>query len=215
MIYYIQDLSSNKVSDQAASHLITTRIQEGDSITISNLSGVKQKVKIKSTDKKSREVSWEIMSEYTIEKPIKRVLLQAQIERNYLDKMCEIAPHSDITKIVIFPSSHSQKQSINKERLNKILIRACEQSESAWKPELEVLDWSQSLELIKQLKPTLLEIGSSEKTQQPSNHCLVGPEGGWSQDELETFKEINLNQVNLGDTVYPAWLAGFTFFNQK
>jgi RsmE family RNA methyltransferase len=45
--------------------------------------------------------------------------------------------------------------------------------------------------------------------------CLAGPEGGFSQKEEELYTCLNLEKVQLGQNILPAWLAGYTFFANK
>jgi RsmE family RNA methyltransferase len=45
--------------------------------------------------------------------------------------------------------------------------------------------------------------------------CLAGPEGGFSQKEEELYTNLNLEKVQLGQNILPAWLAGYTFFANK
>jgi len=47
-----------------------------------------------------------------------------------------------------------------------------------------------------------------------NNSALVGPEGGWSQEEKDFFINNNFQFYNLGDIIYPAWLAGFGYFER-
>jgi 16S rRNA U1498 N3-methylase RsmE len=43
-------------------------------------------------------------------------------------------------------------------------------------------------------------------------NIFIGPEGGWSETEKTLFREKNLRFQTLGTLVFPAWLAGYTWF---
>jgi RsmE family RNA methyltransferase len=38
--------------------------------------------------------------------------------------------------------------------------------------------------------------------------ALIGPEGGWSESEIQYFQSLNLSFASLGSIIYPAWIAG-------
>ena len=162
-------------------------------------------------------------------------------------------PIAVVTKIYIYSGDFSPKQNLQTERLNKILIRSCEQSHNLFLPEIEVLDKQTWQQKIKEYSPKWLHQTSetepvaakftSQKAKtdvvaetpgrqmaitrekypylwvKPSGlgvvACLAGPEGGFSQKEEELYTSLNLEKVQLGQNILPAWLAGYTFFANK
>ena len=210
MLYFVPDVRRRDVCGEDAAHFVSTRIVVGDKVIISDLNGAKFRVEIIEINKSKKLYKWKVIEELEVEEKPVKILFQAQIDNQYLAKMCEIAPHAGIGKIFIFQSDRSQKQSIRFDRLDKILTRSCEQSEVAFKPVIEFIDTKSLHELIKMHKPVLLDSSGADLNGDLNlQNCLVGPEGGWSEAELGYYKEIELEAVSLGGVVYPAWLAGF------
>jgi len=200
-----------------AAHLFSMRVAEGDEITVSNLKGKVEFVKIWKVDKKQKRVEWKILESKEVEQPESKVLFQAITDKTYLDKMCEALPLAGVTDIHLFSSDRSVKQNLPLERLQKILIRSCEQGEIAWMPTLYEVQGVELEELFKQHTPIVLDCAEKSVSGAKAEgvvfkSALIGPEGGWSKEEQSKFKGLGLETVSLGDTIYPAWLAGYTFF---
>jgi 16S rRNA (uracil1498-N3)-methyltransferase len=220
MYFYIPYLHTQQISLPQSAHLVSCRISAGDLVQATDLRGNLATLKITTAEPKSGIYKFEIISTHTRKNNTqKNILFQAKIDKLYLEKLVEIVPLANIDKVVFFDSDYSQKkQSVNLERLEKILIRSCEQSQTIFKPELIFIDSdTELLSQIKKCNPIVLE--GKIPTTKDSNHSpnilnsiVVGPEGGWSLKELALFKSLNLRFKNLGDSVYPAWLAGFVWF---
>lgn len=212
----MKNLNTTKIAGAEAAHFFSLRVKEGQRVTLTDLQGNRHQVQLIETDKKKQKIAWEILSTQKVDKPQEKILFQAWPDKQYLDKLAEVAGFSSFTKIYFFAGDYSPKQNLNLERLEKILTRACELAERAWKPELEIIDSSKVNELLTEHRPTVLEHKQESSKESPtnSNACLIGPEGGWSPTEINHFEELQLPFQNLGQTVYPAWLAGFVWDQQ-
>ncbi len=219
MYFFVKQPNNQTVSGLEAEHFIVMRVSVDDIIKITDLKGSIFTCKITIVNKKGKEIEWEIVNKKVVEKTNSKALFQAQTDRNYLEKMVEIIPLIGVTNIYIFRSDRSPKQNVKLERLEKILIRSCEQGELTWKPEITVI--KQNLDkLIIAKKPTVLDCYIPEvnkkslfKDKQANiSSAIVGPEGGWSDKELEKFEKLDLMFYSMGSTIFPAWLAGYTYF---
>lgn len=197
-------------------HLLSCRVQKADIIKVTNLNGRINQVKITNFDKSKSEFIYQILTEITSPKPVDKVLFQAIISKNYLEKIAEIIPVIGVTKIYLFQAQFSPIQNISLNRLNAIMTRSCEQSENPFLPEIILVNKNEFLEKIKIYKPVLLHqdlksnLNSNERL---TNSALVGSEGGFSPQELQAFEDLNLIKKNLGNQVLPSWLAGYTYFS--
>ena len=228
MYFFVADLSGNSVAGRDAEHLWAMRPEQGEKIWVTNLAGDVVRAKIRFVQKKQRGVVWTRLRTEKRENTTKNILIQAKPDRAYLEKLVEILPHAGVEILYIVDADLSEKkQPVNLERLDRILIRACEQAEVAYLPRIEiVLGKEQVHDLIQKLRPTVLDIittekkpiikkGSEKKLEKPvANIVLVGPEGGWSDAEKTWFDEQDLARHSLGAVVFPAWLAGFGYFQQ-
>jgi 16S rRNA (uracil1498-N3)-methyltransferase len=216
MLFFVSQPNQKLIKNEEINHFKSMRIKIGDIINGTNLQGSTFKIKIIEINKNYSELKFEVLESHQNPEPNSRVLIQAITDKIYLEKLCEIAPLVGITEIKLFFGDRSVKQNVQMDRLNKILIRACEQSETLFLPELKVIDKDDLNTIIIEVKPTILACYLGEerlvdnKTLKTS--CIVGPEGGWSEKELEYFRTQNLEFISLGQTIFPAWLAGFRYF---
>ena len=218
MYFYLPQLGIKKLPYPASSHLASMRVQTGDVIFATDLNGKKAKLKIVDFNKKKKEYKFEkIDLEYILPVKEKKVLIQSITDKNYIDKMLEVVPLAGITDVVLFVSDFSPRQNLNKERLEKIIIRSCEQAELIYKPSLTFSENSLE-EIVKKYYPVILDsniVQDEDKNREKDdfNSVLVGCEGGWSERELDICKKYNLQFQSLGGVVYPAWIAGYTWFS--
>lgn len=213
--YFVSNIKSLQINSIQTERLFSMRVEKGHKVNLTDLNGTVAKVKIINLNKKQLIIDYEILEEnfLTLEeywsKTNKLNLFQATLDKLYMEKLFEILPHSDFRNIYFFEAEFSQKQNVNLERLNKILIRSLEQSQSLYKPQISFIKKTKLLELISQHNPTFLNCQTKNgltKTNAIDSY-LIGPEGGWSQKEVELFKQLNLKELDLGARIYPAWLV--------
>jgi 16S rRNA (uracil1498-N3)-methyltransferase len=217
MYFYLPNLNQKEFSHDFAKHFLTMRVKKDDLVTVTDLKGSKAEIRIEKIDIKDKIINYSIIDKIVEPKPkIEKILIQAQIDKFYLEKLCEVAPLADISKIILFRNDRTQNQSPNFERLDRILIRCCEQGEKCYKPKLYLLKTDEELtEVLTSLKPIVLtkngklNINALDKTK---ISIIVGPDGGWTKEELKKFTSLKLKTASLGKTNYPVWLAGYTFF---
>ena len=287
MLFFVSQLSQNIIKNEEINHFKTMRVKIGQIVDATDLNGTRAKIKIIEINPKYSELKFDVLEKKTYSqnvfskntvilnsfqdppaleneltiKPNQKILFQAITDKVYLEKLCEIAPLAGITTINLFFSDRSIKQNVQIERLNKILIRACEQSETLFLPKLILLDKKGLAKQILESKPAVLacyldkeetkiktievtpvspfensinvdakkssqrEVAAkltegvhstletqTQSEQNQNNSCLVGPEGGWNERELIEFRNLDLEFVSLGTTIFPAWLAGFRYF---
>jgi RsmE family RNA methyltransferase len=249
MNIYLPILKSGWIDGNLVSHLHSLHPKIGDIYTFTNLNGSFTVGKILEINKKLSSYNIEFLGIHTTHKPSEKVLFQHQTDKLYLEKLMELMPIAEVTKIYIYNGDFSPKQNLQTERLTKILIRSCEQSHNLFLPEIELLDKQTWLQKIAEHKPKWLhqtagtEVvvenfnspeGDKQSTEQQYPYlgvvtevtgvvsgseqlisCLVGPEGGFSQKEEETYNNLKLEKVQLGLNILPAWLAGYTYFANK
>jgi 16S rRNA (uracil1498-N3)-methyltransferase len=216
MLFFVSQPSQKLIKNAEINHFKSMRTKVGDIVHTTDLQGGKARIKIKEINVNYSELRFEVLESSHNLKPKIKILIQAITDKVYLEKLCEIATLAGITEIKLFFSDRSIKQNVQIERLNKILIRACEQSETLFLPELKVIDKIEFSKIITEVKPDVLAcyLGNEKLIDGKisNSSCIIGPEGGWSEKELEYFKSQNLEFVSLGRSIFPAWLAGFRYF---
>jgi RsmE family RNA methyltransferase len=203
-------------------HIKVLRPKPNAFLKLTDLNGSIYNIKVIDYDYKTAKGNYTIISTKQVQPKTKRILLQPIIDKNYLDKLCEIAPVAKITDIILLTSDYSNPVTLNIQRLETILIRASEQSEFPFKTNITNLSKHTLIKYImdNNLEPIILQkldlSGNSlttKETTQGNIIIAVGPEGGFSAKELEFFKNSNFQHISLPTNVLPSWLAGFTFFS--
>ena len=103
--------------------------------------------------------------------------------RFIVEKLTELSVNS----ISFGPSDYSQKLKIESEKLEKWSVSAVEQSGNAFKPEIFVVD---KLDF-KKFKHAFDLSGENIKNNLAHKDIAIGPEGGWSDKEIEKFKYVS------------------------
>jgi len=103
--------------------------------------------------------------------------------RFIVEKLTELSVNS----ISFGPSEYSQKLKIDSEKLEKWSVSAVEQSGNAFKPEILIVD---KLDF-KKFKHAFDISGGDIKNNLAYKDIAIGPEGGWSDKEIEKFDYIS------------------------
>jgi 16S rRNA (uracil1498-N3)-methyltransferase len=127
-----------------------------------------------------------------------------QIERFewFLEKAVEIGI-DEITPII---SQHSERKTINLERLDKIILSAMKQSIKAYVPRLNpAIDFDKFVTQNRSGSLLIAHCNNNPKPSLkskintiPSYTILIGPEGDFSPDEVELAKKNGYSDVHLG-----------------
>ena len=138
-------------------------------------------------------------------------LFVALIKRDNFELVLEKATELGVSRIVPVETARSEKKSFNRERSEKILCEAAEQSGRATVPVLaDIID-------IKNVPHAGLAVfdprGKISARLYFNTHMddpvglLVGPEGGFTDDEIALFKDQNIPTVTTGSTILRAETA--------
>lgn len=140
-----------------------------------------------------------------------KVLCLALIKKDNFEEVAQKAVEIGVSKIIPILSERSEKKLLNKERLEKILIEAAEQSGRNDIP--EILDIKKIEDVIKTpAKHVVFDTVVAEKSERDMEKspvfAWVGPEGGWTDEEKEIFKSSNAQFVHLDTYTLRATTAG-------
>ena len=208
-IFYPEKLSINLETnlDKSQSYYLlkVMRIKRGDTISVFNKSGewksiitetIKSIVYFKVTEQlRQKEIEQEIW------------LAFSPIKSNYFNFMIQKATELGVTKFLPIISERTIVRKINNERLNKIIIESCEQSNRINVPSIEK---SQSLEkfLSDNLDINLIfgDLNTKNKKikfyNSKPNCLLIGPEGDYSSNEIKKILNYKGAQsIKLSDNI--------------
>lgn len=143
--------------------------------------------------------------------PKKEVYLyQALVKKDNFEWIVEKATELGVTHVVPVMAERSEKKSLNEERLKKIAIEASEQSSRSDIPTignivkledaiLAMSDIANAKRLVFHTEGSILAMSDIAKTGPIA--VFIGPEGGWSEKEIELFHKNNMDIICLGNQV--------------
>lgn len=126
---------------------------------------------------------------------IRLTLAVSMIKKDNFEWVVQKATELGVSEIIPLISERSEKKGWNKERAEKILIEACEQSGRSDMPLLgdlttlsEFVDTEKRKVIAFHTEGTRFDLESKERSNLTGEVvALIGPEGGWSEREVEMF----------------------------
>ncbi len=149
------------------------------------------------------------------EKPDVR-LFAALIKKDNFELIIQKATELGVSEITPIISDRSEKKDLNMERAEKIIIEASEQSGRVLLP---ILNKPQKLEeALDEINMNFVSFNPEGESLKSGDNLkalkekgpiglLIGPEGGWSDKEIELFKSKNIPIYNLGSQILRAETA--------
>lgn len=155
------------------------------------------------TELKSTEVHLELITDYERQIPAKDVyLLWSLLKKDKNDWVLQKATELGVTHFVPLLAARSEKIGFDPERAEKIVIEAAEQCGRSDIPTIrETMLVKTAIEHIGAKVPLMICEQGGERPDvlgQKTFGLLIGPEGGWTDDELALFTEHNLPHFGLG-----------------
>jgi 16S rRNA (uracil1498-N3)-methyltransferase len=206
-LFFKESLSLNLVSklDKSQSHYISKvmRIKENEIFSLFNSSG-EWEAKILNITKSI--VEFEITNQIRQKENQKELWLAfSPIKSNYFNFMIQKATELGITKFVPIIFERTVVRKLNKERLEKVIIEATEQSNRINIPTLE--DATNLEDFLKSSEMNLIftDLNSDnkkvdlEKLINKPVCIVVGPEGDFSENERDkilSFKDVQAIKIN-------------------
>tara|TARA_S200000501_G_scaffold84346_1_gene76937 strand:- start:1369 stop:2067 length:699 start_codon:yes stop_codon:yes gene_type:complete len=208
-IFYPEKLSINLETnlDKSQSYYLlkVMRIKRGDTISVFNKSGEWKSI----ITENIKSIVYFKVTEQLRQKEIEQEMWLAfsPIKSNYFNFMIQKATELGVTKFLPIISERTIVRKINNERLNKIIIESCEQSNRINVPSIEK---SQSLEkfLSHNLDINLIfgDLNTKNKKikfyNSKPNCLLIGPEGDYSSNEIKKILNYKGSQsIKLSDNI--------------
>lgn len=205
------------LSEDTSRHISQVlRMKEGDEIIITNGKGYTLIADVVSPDKKKTKVK--IKKKEFSERPKPETAIAISLIKNnnrfewFIEKSTEIG----ISAIIPLLCKRTEKTHFKKERIKAILISAMLQSQQSWLPELH--EPKKIMEVIKyeNYGQKLIAHCIDEEKQElkdfiqknTSKIILIGPEGDFTQEEIQAAIKNNYIPVSLGETRLRTETAG-------
>ena len=197
------------LTEESSRHISQVlRMKEGEEIIITNGKGYTLTTSIVFADKKKTRVK--IISKEFKEKPTPQICIAISLikNNNRFEWFAEKATEIGISKIIPLLCQRTEKNKFKKERIRSILISAMLQSQQAWLPELsEPQKISETIRNENYEQKFIAHCIDEEKRElknltntTASKIILIGPEGDFTEEEIQAAIEKNYIPVSLGET---------------
>lgn len=201
------------ITDQETLFKITKvlRLKPGGKIQVFNNEGFEYYATIIKTGKKELSIQIAEIVNNQAEAPINLFLYPSLIKKNRFEWMLEKCTEIGVRNFVPVISERSViKKESAPQRWQKIIVEACQQSERVYIPAIQ-----EPINLDQVLNSISGQIIIAQERTESSNintalenikfneivHLFIGPEGGWSQRELELFNKHKAVNLNLGKRI--------------
>lgn len=218
--FYEENLSSSDVfilSEETSRHVAQVlRMKEGEKVILTNGKGHTQTSEIILADKKKTKVK--IIAKEFIARPAPKTTIAISLIKNsnrfewFVEKATEIG----VSAIIPLICRRSEKTHFKSERIKSILISAMLQSQQSWLPEIsEPLKFSDFIRQENEGQKFIAHCLEENKKElkdlvikNASKTILIGPEGDFTTDEIESSLQKNFIPVTLGKTRLRTETAG-------
>lgn len=197
-IYIGEKLSANKifsVPEETAKHFIKVlRIKLGEEVLLISGEGENYISIVSNLTKK--EVSLEVKETIKVDKNYNIDIALCTPKKDALELSLRHAVELGVNDVILSKSCFSQEITLKTDRLDKIVISAMEQSNNSFKPKIiekKLVDISfnqySKVILFSSKRQASTELGSINSDERIL--IVIGPEGGFSEDEEELLKGLN------------------------
>lgn len=196
--FYTKDLS---ISDTEAHQIKNVlRIKPGEKIILFDGSGYDF---ISEFDGEGVKIVEKVLNRREPERKI--YLFQSLLKKDNMEWIFQKGTEIGVFEFVPVLSARSIKKDFNQARAEKIIREAAEQSGRAILPRVsEVSSFREALEFVQRerLSGVIADLNSkkhiSETLKEAMMAIFVGPEGGWTEEEITEAKESGFKAVSLG-----------------
>lgn len=187
------------------------RLSPGAEIILFDGSGNEFKARIVGFEKTGVSVAIYSMQPNRVQPPHETWLFAAIVKKDKFEWIVEKATELGVSHIVPLVTDRTEKQGLNGIRLSKVSIEAAEQSGRGTVPKIhDILKLADALATYSvhsaiAWEPTAPKFDKNE--MHTISSIYIGPEGGWTEGELEQFKKAGVKLASLGPQILRAETA--------
>ena len=205
------------LSEETSKHVSQVlRMKEGEEIRVTNGNGQTIIAEIVLPDKKKTKVK--VIRKVFSESPKLKISIAISLIKNTnrFEWFAEKATEIGVSAIIPMICKRSEKTHFRKDRIRSILISAMLQSQQSWLPELSepikftdlLKNEQQEQKFIAHCLPEHKKELKDVSTKAISKIILIGPEGDFTEEEIQQAIQNNYIPVGMGDTRLRTETAG-------
>jgi 16S rRNA (uracil1498-N3)-methyltransferase len=197
------------LDENSSRHIVQVlRMQPGEKLNLTDGKGISALAVIQEANKKRCIVN--ITERQIHAGPHRRVLIALALLKNasrfewFLEKATELG----VTEIIPLKTARTEKQQFRTERMKGILESALIQSRQTWMPVLHdpqnFIPWLENIHADQKFiahcdKGAKRKLGEMINTNLGSQLILIGPEGDFTEEEIQRSLDAHFIAVELGD----------------
>jgi len=212
-LFFHQNLKNNIVElpeDESKHCVRVLRKKVGDEIVL--IDGIGNKAICKITDDNQKKCKLEIFEKFHFPDKVLGLHIAIAPTKNFdrMDWMLEKCTEIGVSEISFIETENSERNKINLERCEKILIQSIKQSKQYWLPKLNnIISFRQFVSNQKTNELNCLIAWCNEQSLtineaidlKKSTLLLIGPEGDFTDLEVKLAMEQNFKTISLGQTI--------------
>lgn len=207
----------HNLSEETSKHCIQVlRMKEGNQLQLTDGKGNLFTAVITKANKKNCKVQVKETVSYKLSTANISIAISLLKNPTRLEWFMEKAAEIGVYNIYLLICNHTEKENFRYERMNSILISAMLQSKQTWLPVLHqpkkfdtfINEKFDGLKLIAHCKEESKLLLNQFEFKNKNALILIGPEGDFSQSEIDTALINNFIAVSLGNTRLRSETAG-------
>lgn len=177
----------------------------GDEIQFTNGQGMRMKGVIEMANKQGFQAT--VTQTEAVERPSELHILMAILKAgDRMEWACEKITELGVSSFTLFQSDHSERAKVNMERMKKVVLSAMKQSHGSWLPTVQVLPFQEAIKSHPHIKQKYIaHCGVGDKVSMlevlTPSAVMIGPEGDFSQKEVESAEKAGWLPLNLGEQI--------------
>lgn len=181
------------------------RLRVGDRVILFDNTGYDFLATIDSVSQDSISISVVEVNKNVVLPIRETYLFVSIIKKDNFEWVAQKATELGVSHIVPISSSRSEKKDLNFDRIKKIIVEAAEQSGRGTLPILsEIMNLESAISTHSHVKSIAWHPLSEKFVSQDISDVIgayIGPEGGWSSEEIDMFMKHNIPVRSLGPQV--------------
>ncbi len=197
--------------------LHVARVKVGDSVELFDGQGARMTGAVSRVSRHDACVKVEQV-ERVPEPGLRLSIVQAWLNHEKsIDSLVRRGTELGVAKFVFFKGEHSERAPKVSDKLKRVAIESCKQSRRAWLPTFHIAssltdalaeEYDAALIAVCHTEATPLRVTLSKINPEGSKVAIiVGPEGDFSDDEVETAITKGAKPISLGDVTYRSEVA--------